>query len=342
MKNKHLTFILIFVFFTGILKSQISKGSLILDGNAGLGLVFGQGNDIFNIGVAPDFGVFITDNLVLGGQIGFSLTTSRNTTVTTYQIIPSARYYFGGPTESLKVFLTGELGIMGVSASAFSDTDFQFLLGGGLDLFLNPNVALEGILAYQNVFQDGSDQSQFGVNMGFKFFLAKDSPRAKSLNTSAIFAGSLMVGGSGFIGLNSVSGETGFGIAVQPQLGYFFTDNFMAGANVGLSFSSFSGDSNFSFGLAPKARYYFKSPKGYVAPFAGVGLGVIYDTGSDEAFLQALLEGGVDIFITSTVALEAGLSYQILNLGETNSLSALQFVLGFQKFLGATAASTNN
>ncbi len=161
--------------------------------------------------------------------------------------------------------------------------------------------------------------------------------------------GNLMVGASvGSINFSSFGngGGSAFNIGLSPRLGYFVSDQAVVGASLSAGYYRSEGSSSLGLGAFPFLRYFLSAPPaggvGRSAPFVEVGLGYqwartsvevpgapnIVNSGGDEA---AYLSGGLDYFVTPSVALEGALTYGYkTGFGRHN----VGVSLGFQIFLG--------
>ena len=128
--------------------------------------------------------------------------------------------------------------------------------------------------------------------------------------------GAKMLGGHASARFND-----GFGVNLNPNLGYFVTDDFAVGSGISLGYSNW-GENRYrsvSEGLHPFVRYYFGQPAN-TRVFAHARGGMIWyqakggfpdDPNKKHNYTQSFLAGGLGLvhFITEQVGLEALLMY---------------------------------
>lgn len=135
-----------------------------------------------NIGITDDcffstnarLGFFITDCWVLGSDLFLGFANEN----ALFEPQPFARYYFGKSVPIFQPFALAQFGTRFQFADKASESSFFNLntMGGvGLDFFVTPAVALEGILAYNiRQLEDQATKQQFlNFQMGLQFFLSR-------------------------------------------------------------------------------------------------------------------------------------------------------------------------
>lgn len=175
-----------------------------------------------------------------------------------------------------------------------------------------------------------------------KFFLAFTLFSYLSTNAQ-ITKGNWMVGGSAnFTNYKSTyqygdteSTQTGSGLQISPNLGYFIKDNIVLGTALGFNYSNPSGDNNnsFSYGIGPFARYYFRKSDKMINPFFQASYGFSQgksDSGGDNKSNGYGLKGGTAIFFNSSVALELALNYDSTRYNDNSTSKNFSFGIGFQ------------
>lgn len=107
-------------------------------------------------------------------------------------------------------------------------------------------------------------------------------------------------------------------INLTPSFGYFITDNILIGGSLGFNYyedkytNSSGRTSSYimrSLNFGPWARYYF-DVKGIV-PYLGVSVGYSKYLGEDSYGINCKAEGGINYFLSNSVALEPYISYRI-------------------------------
>ena len=173
MKTKIIVSVLLCFMFLVKTYSQTESGTILLGGNAAIALNFGGGT-AFEIGVAPDIGYFVQDNLAIGARVPLALTTGDEYRMICYGIAPFVRYYFQEMDDML-VFVTANLGIDGVSTkiAGVSDSNTGFIGGAGIGVahMLTNNIGIEGIFGYSfQKYQDVDLLSRKGIDAGFQIY----------------------------------------------------------------------------------------------------------------------------------------------------------------------------
>lgn len=149
---KHLFFFSILLVSLS-LSAQINKGNWLVGGSATFAYSESKPNDIsdsrsFNINLSPRVGYFFWDKLAFG--IRANLTRSRTERETNtnrfnrYFTAPFARYYILESDKMLNPFIESSYGF---DLYNF-DNSREFILKGGLAVFVNKNIAYEVSLNY--------------------------------------------------------------------------------------------------------------------------------------------------------------------------------------------------
>lgn len=153
----------------------IGKNAWILGLTANGGLFnISESNDLF-FSLLPSAAYFLSDRFAFGSslQIAFA---DLNALVNPE---PFARYYFGKLQSTWQPFGTAGVGTRFQFADRASEASFFGLnahAGLGLDIFVTPNVALEGILRYEaHQIEESSTTEMLRLEFGFAFFLGKNS-----------------------------------------------------------------------------------------------------------------------------------------------------------------------
>ncbi len=348
MKKIHL----LTIFFFSLLfsaQAQISKGSLLVDGQLGIGTTVGQTDNGFNVGTAPLAGWFLSDRFVLGGQVGVDYFNEGNISAGILALSPFARYYLSNEEErSWKWF--SEAGLNFTRGFGGAETDFSYGLnfGGGFNYFLNGNIALEGTLQYVNLDLESSRRSNFLVfSTGVRMFLhPQDDEESGSL--SIFKSGKIFVGGSiASLQADLNQNSESFTLAFSPRIGWFISEKWALGATLPISYTSTNFFDGFTAGLLPMARYYPQNTSGPLQWFLTVEGGLQYVSNQfDDAlvnnpdfdsndWLTTFNAGiGLNVFLTEHAALEGVLSYSYdENFALPPVVRRIGFEIGFQYFL---------
>lgn len=165
------------------LLGQVEKGNYLIGGTSAINYSKADGQQgVFGFGLQPNWGIFATDRLVVGGELGFSISTSSDFTSTVFGIGPFGRYYF--KIGEKNVWLFGNAGFnynvnsLNNDLFDFSTNAFTFFVGPGIDYFITPSVAVEGLLNFSTVSLSGdgggpSTQSLV-FSVGLQVFLQRN------------------------------------------------------------------------------------------------------------------------------------------------------------------------
>ena len=161
MKNPFLCVVLLFLMLSFChLDAQINQGRWMVGGTFATGTTsLESGTSFFQLN--PRAGYFLTDQFALTGNFGLFLAGGGFEENFSGGI--GGRYYFGTEASLLPF---ANLGV------TFGDNLTQ--LGGGLgaNLFITPNVALEGSLALARIFRSSpNDLTTVNMVFGFQVFL---------------------------------------------------------------------------------------------------------------------------------------------------------------------------
>ena len=162
-------------------------------------------------------------------------------------------------------------------------------------------------------------------------------------SNAQITKGNWMVGGSGnftnykstFQSGNTEITQTGNGLTISPNLGYFIIDNIALGTIISYSFSNPSGDNNNShgYGISPFAKYYFRKSEKMINPFIQASYGfneAKSDSGGINKSNGYNIKGGTAIFFNSSVALELALNYASTEYNSDSKSNDFTIGIGFQ------------
>jgi hypothetical protein len=152
--------------------AQTDKGDWMVGGNMTINTT--SGNSQFTLN--PDAGYFFAKNFVAGSEVLLSFGKSETTKYSSFGVGPFARYYFDMKDEKFKLLVQGSFGIASQHYTypnyKTSTTVTSFFLGGGAAYFINRNVALEGVMGYNNSKVETADaQGGFLFRVGFQVHL---------------------------------------------------------------------------------------------------------------------------------------------------------------------------
>jgi hypothetical protein len=158
-----------------------------------------------------------------------------------------------------------------------------------------------------------------------------------------ITKGNWMVGGSGsftnykstFENNNTEITQTGNGMRLSPDLGYFIIDKIALGTFLSFGYSNPSGDNNNShgFGISPFVRYYFRKSDKMINPFLQTSYGFSEgksESGGTNKSNGYNIKGGSAIFFNSSVALELTVEYDSSKYNSNSKSNNCTIGIGFQ------------
>ena len=182
MKKIYLTALSLFII--GAAFSQTQKGNVLIGGDlSNIGINFQKGNTQFSFNIDPKAGWFIKNNLAVGAEVNFGITTQKGATSVTYGVGGFGRKYFGDESVNLartaKWFIEANAGIYGQNLSgsnsvSTSTNGLGIGFGPGYSYFINPNIALEALAKYNLTvgFGNSTTNNNISIGLGFQIFLS--------------------------------------------------------------------------------------------------------------------------------------------------------------------------
>lgn len=160
----------VLVLFAVALNAQTMKGTWMLGGNANFSSArpnVSGAKSTTTIGLNPNVGYFLINNLAVGASLGLTSYSSAGLSATQFAIGPFVRYYVVDLGPKAKLFGQGQFGY---GSLKFEDEDAEtnvgWGLGAGVAYFLNPSIALEGLLGYNS---NKSNETNAVANNAFTF-----------------------------------------------------------------------------------------------------------------------------------------------------------------------------
>ena len=153
--------------------SQTDKGSIMVGGQ--LGLKTNKNSSSFKLN--PNFGVFVADNVALGGNINFDFSKEGTISANEFGIGPFVRYYIGKKETKPFLVFSGDYLTSTVKTNnqQISSSGYGFLFGLGFAAFLNRNVAIEGIAGYNYAdYTNAKGSGGFSLSLGFQLYFNRD------------------------------------------------------------------------------------------------------------------------------------------------------------------------
>ena len=357
MIHKYLAFCLTFslIFLTqNVVFGQIHKGSWLIDGSGNL-YASKQAFDFStarfesqyrNTSLWVSIGYFVTDKMVLGGQLStsfyydysksFNKTTQESIEQTTNNqslgFRPYGRYYFT-PQKKLKLY--GEL----MLSSSFAHYNAEKLLASvtypkidivqfnasssfGADYFITPNIALEGSLYYS--FYDYQHFKQAPDRSYSKFFYTADVIPQLSmrffLNTekksASVLAEQYLKKGNLTFGLSGVYFGTAKYLSLSPSIGYFVTNRLLLQAYVtmyGDKIANFDR-SQLNIVLTPTVKYFHPLSKStQIVGKVFIRESVTFESNQTPNYSKSasIINGGIGVnkFIADNLSIEGTFNF---------------------------------
>jgi hypothetical protein len=133
-----------------------------------------------NIEISPNAGYFFTDNFAAGANfsLAYSKTGSGDNAFksTVFALGPFVRYYVATPSN-VRPFLQGDFNFTTEKfkqTTTNTRTGIGYFVGPGVAIFLNRNVALEGLAGYRHFAYKGEDgNGGFAFKLGFQVYLSR-------------------------------------------------------------------------------------------------------------------------------------------------------------------------
>lgn len=152
--------------------AQTEKGDWMVGG----GLRLNTSDNNTEIAFEPNAGIFIINNLALGGDIALDYTKSGDTKYTSFGIGPFVRYYF--TNANVRPIIHGKFDYLSskvkVPGTSSTNTGINFFLGGGAAIFVSDQVSLDILLGYDHTkYKDFNGSGGFALTVGFQVYLLK-------------------------------------------------------------------------------------------------------------------------------------------------------------------------
>ena len=163
MKKSRLAFLFSSIFFISqTLHAQLDKGGWLVGGNIG----FQSANSSSTFYLNPDVGYLLANKVAAG--LAFSYYNSSTSLV-------SVGPFMRGYIKMGKVTLFGHMRFMytNMSGGGISSSEFGFGAGPALGVFLNDNVALEGLFDYFIPDLGDGSASSLGFKIGLQVYFPK-------------------------------------------------------------------------------------------------------------------------------------------------------------------------
>ncbi len=159
------------------LTSQTMQGNWMIGGSAYFSSYSydhqeGSKNVLF---VSPNAGYFIRNNFAAGALLEYSHYSNYDYEV--FDFDPYLRYYFLSIGDKAKFLgqAKGGFRLSSVSFPGQTNKSFDIGIGAGISLFLNQNIALEGVVNFKSFLTSTFPANYIiNFNIGFQYFLWSD------------------------------------------------------------------------------------------------------------------------------------------------------------------------
>lgn len=152
--------------------AQTDKGDWMVGGQLAFNTT--SGNNSFTL--APSAGYFFAKNFAAGSELILSFSKFGDEKRSVFGIGPFARYYFELKEPQFKPLVHASFTIASETSkqpsSKTTNTARSFFIGAGGAYFINDNVAIEGVLGYNNTKVESSGaEGGFLFRIGFQIHL---------------------------------------------------------------------------------------------------------------------------------------------------------------------------
>jgi outer membrane protein with beta-barrel domain len=183
--NKIAIALFLCLLFTTFAKAQTNKGDWMVGGSMTINTT--KNNSDFTLD--PDAGYFFANNFVAGTELLLSFGKFGDTHSSDVGVGPFARYYINlKKSPKFKPFFHGSFNITNetdkTNGIRVSNTVTGLFIGGGGAIFINSNVALEGVAGYnRSKFEANDAQGGFRFRVGFQVHLLGSEVKTKKNTT---------------------------------------------------------------------------------------------------------------------------------------------------------------
>ncbi|MEM1326772.1 MAG: outer membrane beta-barrel protein [Bacteroidota bacterium] len=373
MNYLYILLALLFTLFANPVFAQLSDYWGTAGGTVNASFLDDKINTYVDIGASIEVGKVIADQAILGAGLDLGTTIVQSKTNAKDRFSSSTtglnlflQYYFYQedkwavyvrPSYAFsKIYNTAEA--IGLGSSGDRIDYWRVGLGGGVNYFIQPNIAIQGMADFSLIERLTADGVSFSgglrpeLNVGLQFFTGaydpakiEDPERVKK----ALVAEAWTVGG----GVSWRNREAGSNeLRISPSIAYFNLDRVAFGFE-------FSGtyqlqDSTNQLQIIPFLRYYLPLKNQYFVIEGGGGLSlnkvpILVDGERSFDVLSDLVGQGkiaLGIFMSQQTALQGGLRYQYLlpitnEIDPANAYFSVGLEIGIQYFFGSKLSASN-
>ncbi len=158
-----------------VANAQTEQGDWMVGGNFRLNTSDKNTEIVFT----PNAGIFVVDNLAIGGNFSLSHTKSGNNKYTSFGVGPFARYYFTTASQTVRPIIHGSFNYLSTknkiaNVATSTNTGTNFFIGGGAAAFISNSVSIDAVMGYDRTKYKSFDGSGgFAFNIGFQVYINK-------------------------------------------------------------------------------------------------------------------------------------------------------------------------
>ena len=167
-------FIVVALLITGITNAnaQTEKQDWMVGGSIRLN----TSKNNTEVAFEPNAGMFVINNLAVGGNLMLDYSKTGNTKVTNFGLGPFARYYF--TNGNVRPIFHGSINYLSqkvkVPGNTSSNNGINFFFGGGVAIFAGEQASLDILAGYDYTKYKGFEGSGgFSLTIGFQVYLLK-------------------------------------------------------------------------------------------------------------------------------------------------------------------------
>ncbi|MBI2730520.1 MAG: porin family protein [Sphingobacteriales bacterium] len=164
--------LIVFTLLSTSVSAQTDQGDWMVGGQLSFNTT--SGNSSFTL--APNAGYFFGKNFAAGSEVTLAFSKFGDAKSSAIGVGPFARYYFELKEPNFKPLVHASFGVASVTnkflGEKTTNTARNFFIGAGGAYFINSNVALEGVMGYNNSKVESSpSEGGFLFRIGFQIHL---------------------------------------------------------------------------------------------------------------------------------------------------------------------------
>ncbi len=176
---KIVSFLAATLLIAGVANAQTQKNDYMVGGSFRMNTA----KNSTQLSFTPNVGLFVVNNLALGGNLDFDYSKAGDTKVTTFGIGPFARYYFTTETQTIRPlvhanfnYISSKSKIGTTPAITSTNTGMNYFVGGGAAAFISNNVSIDAVMGYDHTkYKDFNGSGGFAFTLGFQVYINKSA-----------------------------------------------------------------------------------------------------------------------------------------------------------------------